>query len=70
MHQKLGGDKLALEHAKTIQVEKVPETKEAEAWANFNERLNDSTNQGYRIIHATDTYIPLRRTRSATRREE
>jgi hypothetical protein len=61
---------LPLEHVKAIQIEKVPETSEAEAWANFNKRLNDLANQGYRIIHATDTYILLRRTRSATRREE
>jgi hypothetical protein len=62
---------LPLEHAKTtIQIEKVPETSEGEAWANFNKRLNDLANQGYRIMHATDTYILLRRTRSATRREE
>ena len=58
------------ELAKTIQIEKVPEINEAEAWANFNKRLNDLTNQGYRIMHATDKYILLRRTRSATRREE
>jgi len=50
---------LPLEHAKTIQIEKVPETNEAEAWANFNERLNDLANQGYRIIHVTDTYISI-----------
>ena len=65
-----GGDKLPLEPGKTIRIEKVPETSEGEAWANFNKRLNDLANQGYRIMHATDTYILLRRTRSATRREE
>ena len=56
--------------AKTIQVEKVPETKEAEAWVNFNRRLNELANQGYRIVHATDTYILMRRQRAAIRREE
>jgi hypothetical protein len=61
---------LPLEPAKTLQIEKVPETNEAEAWAKFNKRLNDLTNQGYRIIQATDTYILLRKTRAATRREE
>ena len=54
---------------KTIQIEKVPETSDAEAWADFNRRLNDLANQGYRIIHATDTYILLRREPDATRRE-
>lgn len=62
---------MPLEHAKTIQIEKVPETNEAEAWTNFNKRLNDLANQGYRIIHATNTYILLlRRARPALRREE
>ena len=60
---------MPLEHGKTIQVEKVPETNEAEAWVNFNKRLNDLANQGYRILHATDTYILLKRARAATRRE-
>ena len=61
---------MPLEHAKTIQIEKVPETNEAEAWANFNKRLNDLVDQGYTIAHATGTYILLRRTRAATRMEE
>jgi hypothetical protein len=61
---------LSLERAKTIQIEKVPETSEAEAWINFNKRLNDLANQGYTIMHATNTYIVLRRTRAALRREE
>ena len=62
---------MPLEHAKTtIQIEKVPVTSEAEAWANFNKRLNDLAYQGYRIMHATDKYVLLRRARSATRREE
>jgi hypothetical protein len=56
--------------AKTIQIEKVPETSEAEVWAKFNKRINDLVNQGYRIAHATNAYILLRRTRTATRREE
>ncbi len=61
---------MPLERAKTIQIEKVPETDAAEAWANFNKRLNDLVNQGYTIAHTTNTYILLRRTRVATRREE
>jgi hypothetical protein len=61
---------LPLENAKTIQIEKVPETIEALVWANFNKRLNDLANQGYRIANATDTYILFRRTRTPTRREE
>jgi hypothetical protein len=56
--------------ATTIQIEKVPETSEAEIWANFNKRLNDLVNQGYTIAHVTNTYILLRRTRTATRMEE
>lgn len=58
------------EPAKTIQIEKVPETNEAKAWADFNKRLNELANQGYRITHTTDTYILLRREHPATRREE
>jgi hypothetical protein len=61
---------LPLEPAKTLQIEKVPETSEAEAWANFNKRLNDLVNLGYTIAHATNTYILFRRTRTATRKEE
>jgi hypothetical protein len=61
---------LALGPAATVQIEKVPETSEAEIWANFNKRLNDLVNQGYTIAHATNTYILLRRTRTATRVEE
>ncbi len=61
---------MPLEHAKTIQVEKVPETNKSEAWANFNKRLNDLANQGYRITHATNTYIVLRREVVAVRKEE
>ena len=64
----LGGEKLSLK-PKTIQIEKVPETGDAETWANFNKRLNDLANQGYKILHTTDTYILLRREPAATRRE-
>jgi hypothetical protein len=64
-----GGEKLPLK-PKTIQIEKVPKTSDAETWANLNERLNDLANQGYRIIHAKDTYILLRREPAAIRREE
>ena len=55
---------------KTIQIEKVPDTDDAEIWVNFNRRLNDLVNQGYKITQATDTYILLRRERAAVRREE
>ena len=55
---------------KTIQIEKVPETGDAETWANFNRRLNDLANQGYKVSCATDTYILLSRKPTAIRREE
>ena len=55
---------------KTIQIEKVPETGDAETWANFNKRLNDLANQGYNVSCATDTYILLSRELAAVRREE
>lgn len=61
---------LPLEPAKTIQIEKAPVTNEAKAWADFNKRVNELVNQGYRITHTTDTYILLRKERPATRREE
>jgi hypothetical protein len=61
---------LPLEPAKTIQIERVPETNEAKAWADFNKRLNDLANQRYRITHTTDTFILFRRVRIAIRREE
>ncbi len=55
---------------KIMQIEKVPETGDAETWANFNERLNDLANQGYKVSCATDTYILLSRKPVAVRREE
>ena len=55
---------------KAIQIEKVPETGDAETWANFNRRLNDLANQGYTVSCATDTYILLSRKSAAIRREE
>jgi hypothetical protein len=55
---------------KAIQIEKVPETGDAETWANFNKRLNDLANQGYDVSCATDTYIILSRKSAAIRREE
>jgi len=61
---------LSSEHAKTIQIEKVPETGDAETWAKFNKRLNDLANQGYTVSYATDTYILLSRKPAAIRREE
>jgi hypothetical protein len=55
---------------KIIQIEKVPETSDVEAWAKFNERLNDLANQGYSVSFTTDTYILLSRKPAAIRREE
>lgn len=45
------------EPGKTLQVERVPQINEAEAWVNFNKELNDLANQRYQILHATNTYI-------------
>ena len=56
--------------AKTLQIEKLPETNDAETWAKFNERLNDLANQGYKVLRATETYILLSRKTDAIRREE
>jgi hypothetical protein len=61
---------MPLEPAKTLQIEKVPETGDAETWAKFNKRLNDLANQGYTVSCATDTYILLSRKPVAIRREE
>jgi len=55
---------------KHIQIEKVPETSDAEAWAKLNERVNDLANQGYTVSCTTDTYILLSRKTAAIRREE
>jgi hypothetical protein len=55
---------------KTIQIEKVPETGDAETWVNFNKRLNDLVNQGYSVSCTTDTYILLSKKSVAIRREE
>ena len=66
---RLGGYKLPLE-PKTIQIEKVPETGDAETWVTFNNRLNDLANQGYSISYTTDTYIIMSKTVAAIRREE
>lgn len=56
--------------SKTIQIEKIPETSDAETWAKFNERLNDLADQGYTVSFTRETYILLRRKTAATRREE
>jgi len=55
---------------KTIQIEKVPETGDAETWEKFNKRLNDLENQGYTVSCTTDTYILLSRKYAAIRRED
>jgi len=55
---------------KTLQIERLPETSDAETWAKFNERLNDLANQGYKVLQATDTYILLSRKIASIRREE
>ncbi len=64
-----GIKKLSLK-PKTIQIEKLPETTDAETWTKFNERLNDLANQGYAVSFATDKYILLSRKAAAIRREE
>ena len=64
-----GGEKLPLKH-NSLQIEKLPETSDAETWAKFNDRLNELANQGYNVLRATETYIILRRTTNAIRREE
>ena len=55
---------------KTIQIEKVPETSNAETWTKFNERLNELVNQGFIVSFTTETYILLNRKPVAIRREE
>ena len=55
---------------KTIQIEKLPDTGDAETWAKFNDKLNDLAGQGYRVSFTTDTYILLTRKTAAIRREE
>ena len=55
---------------KTIQIEKVPETSDAETWTKFNERVNDLANQGFTVLFTTDTYILLSRKTASVRREE
>ena len=55
---------------KSIQIEKVPETGDAETWANFNKKLNDLANKGYTVSCATDTYILLSKKPITIRREE
>jgi len=55
---------------KAIQIERVPETSDAETWAKFNERLNVLAGQGYTILRATETYILLWRKTASIRREE
>ena len=54
----------------TIQIEKVPEMSDTGTWEQFNKRLNDLANQGYRVSFTTDTYIILSRKTLAIRREE
>jgi hypothetical protein len=55
---------------KILQIERLPETSDAETWTKFNERLNDLADQGYTVSFTTDTYIILSRKTAATRREE
>ena len=54
----------------TIHIEKVPEMGDAGSWQEFDKRLNDLANQGYRVSYATDTYILLTRKALAIRREQ
>ena len=55
---------------KTLQIEKIPETSDAETWAKLNERLNELADKGYKVLRATETYIILSRKTAAIRREE
>jgi hypothetical protein len=53
-----------------MQIEKVPETSDTETWTKFNERLNDLSDQGFKVSFTTETYILFSRKIAATRREE
>ena len=55
---------------KIIQIEKVPENKDAEAWTKFNQKINDLANEGYMVAFTTETYIVLTKKTASTRREE
>jgi hypothetical protein len=55
---------------KSIQIEKVPENNEAEAWTKFNQKINDLANEGYTVSFTTVTYIVLIKKTASTRREE
>jgi hypothetical protein len=55
---------------KIIQIEKVPENKDAEAWTKFNQKINDLANEGYMVAFTTVTYIVLTKKTASTRREE
>jgi hypothetical protein len=65
----IGGETLTIK-SKTIHVEQVPETSDAETWTKLNERLNDLANQGFTVSFTTDAYILLSRKPAAIRREE
>ena len=60
---------MSLKH-KIIQIEKVPEKKDAEAWTKFNQKINELANQGYVVSFTTETYIVLTKKTASTRREE
>ncbi|MCW4016484.1 MAG: hypothetical protein NWF06_08955 [Candidatus Bathyarchaeota archaeon] len=55
---------------KTLEIEKLPETRDIETWAEFNDRLNELADQGYTVLRATETYILLSRKSNSIRREE
>ena len=55
---------------KIIQIEKVPENKDSEAWTKFNQKINDLANEGYTVAFTTVTYIILTKKTASTRREE
>jgi len=57
-------------NSKIIQIEKVPETIDAERWAKFNERINDLAIQGFTVSFIEDRYIVLVRQKPVARREE
>ena len=55
---------------KIIQIEKVPETIDADRWAKFNERINDLAIQGFTVSFIEDRYIVLIRQKPVVRRED
>ena len=68
-HYRAGGENWILNN-NIIQIEKVPETIDAERWAKFNAKINDLANQGFTISFVEDRFIVLNRVKHVVRREE